>query len=98
MGMGADTKSDFVKRQIKNFSIGLQKMNPEIMLDPSVKYLRNYIFSLIIALFLITFKYKRRCVLVSVPKKKARLCRDRPDRIDLQATLNKTYTCTCVEK
>ena len=31
MGLGPVTKSDIVKRQIKTFTIGLQKTNPEII-------------------------------------------------------------------
>ena len=55
--MGPVTKSDFVKRQIKIFSIGLQKMNPEIIPDSPVKYVRNFIFSLIIEVLPTTFNY-----------------------------------------
>ncbi len=35
------TKIDIVKQQIKNFTIGLQENNPEIIPDPLVKYLRK---------------------------------------------------------
>ena len=41
MGTGPVTKNNIVKREIKIFIIGLQKNNPEIIPDPSVKYLRK---------------------------------------------------------
>ena len=44
MGLGpVTTKRDIVKRQIKFFTNGLKKINPEIMLNPPpIKYLRKY--------------------------------------------------------
>ena len=45
---GRNIHFDIVKRQIKNFSIGLQKNNSEIMPDPPVEYLRNVNFMPII--------------------------------------------------
>ena len=47
------SKIDIVKRQINTgiFTIRLHKNNPEIMLDPSVQYLRKSNFCRIICLF-----------------------------------------------
>ena len=57
---GRNIHFDIVKRQIKNFSIGLQKNNSEIMPDPPVEYLRNVNFTLIIRFFPTGFMYENR--------------------------------------
>ena len=50
-------ESDILKRKIKNFIIGLQKNDPEIMPDPPVKYLKNDKCDQINRIFPTTFIY-----------------------------------------
>ena len=52
------SKIDIVKRQINIFTIRLHKNNPEIMLDPSVQYLRKSNFCRIMCLFPSPFIYR----------------------------------------
>ena len=50
-------ESDIVKRKIKIYIIGLQKNDPEIMMNSPVKYLKNNKCDQINRLFSTTFIY-----------------------------------------
>ena len=55
--MAAIIQSNIMGRQLKIFTIRLHKNNPEITPDPTLEYLKNFIFTLMVRLFSTPFTY-----------------------------------------
>ena len=52
-------QSNIMGRQLKIFTIRLHKNNPEIIPDPTLEYLKNSIFTLMVRLLPTPFIYVR---------------------------------------